>query len=187
MLPSLPLPCCIVDLETTGVSAANDRITEVAVISVTAEGVSEWSSLVNPGCRISPRIQQLTGISNAMVATAPRFAELAPELLARLQGQVFIAHNASFDYRFLQESFQREGLSFAAEVICTVRLSRRLYPQHSSHRLDSLIERHGIIVEDRHRALADARVLLDFLRQQEQSQEAPVLKAAVARVLKPAC
>src|SRR3569833_2914446 len=91
-----------VDLETTGGAAAQDRITEVGIIVVDAEGVREWSSLVNPGMHIPEFIQSLTGISNDMVEQAPTFAELADQLHARLAARIFIAHNARFDHGFLK-------------------------------------------------------------------------------------
>jgi len=115
-----------VDLETTGATATADRITEVGIVAVDETGVHEWSSLVNPGTRISEFIERLTGISNAMVATAPRFEDLAAEIAARLEGRLFIAHNARFDYGFLKNEFCRTGLRFQAPLLCTVKLSRRL-------------------------------------------------------------
>jgi len=99
-----------------------------------------------------------------MVALAPGFEELAPQLLARLEGKLLVAHNARFDYGFLRREFERAGLKYLAKTLCTVRLSRRLYPGATGHDLDSLIERHGLDCEARHRALPDAAVLWQFLR-----------------------
>jgi DNA polymerase III subunit epsilon len=153
-----------VDLETTGATATADRITEIGIVEVDAEGVREWSSLVNPEARIPEFIERLTGISNAMVASAPTFDRLAEEVRERLDGRLFIAHNARFDYGFLKNEFGRLGIDFRATVLCTVKLSRKLYPEHHKHSLDSLIERHGLVVGDRHRALADARLIHQFWR-----------------------
>src|ERR1700693_4895500 len=122
----MQLPIVFVDLETTGATATADRITEIGIVEVSDRGVSEWSSLVNPEARISEFIERLTGISNAMVATAPTFASLADEVMARLQGRLFIAHNARFDYGFLKNEFKRAGQNFRATVLCTVKLSRKL-------------------------------------------------------------
>jgi DNA polymerase-3 subunit epsilon len=156
-------PLVFVDLETTGATAHFDRITEIGVVEVDrGRYAGEWSSLVNPGMRIPPNIQALTGINDAMVADAPTFEDLAPELLRRLEGKVLVAHNARFDHGFLRNEFRRFGYQYAPKVLCTVKLSRRLYPQERRHNLDSLIERHGLSCEDRHRALADARVLWEF-------------------------
>jgi len=163
-----------VDLETTGATASNDRITEIGIVEVDADGsVREWQQLVNPGQPISSFIERLTGISNAMVAKAPSFAEVADEVRRRLQGRVFIAHNASFAHGFLQREFERLGIEFRPSVICTVKLSRALYPTFRQHGLDALIERHALAVSGRHRALADARLVHQFWQiiQQEHSQE----------------
>jgi len=163
-----------VDLETTGATAASDRITEIGIVEVDADGsVREWQQLVNPGQPISSFIERLTGISNAMVAKAPSFAEVADEVRHRLQGRVFIAHNASFDHGFLQREFERLGMEFRPSVICTVKLSRALYPTFRQHGLDALIERHALPVSGRHRALADARLVHHFWQivQREHSQE----------------
>ena len=148
-----------VDLETTGGSTTADRITEVGIVEMGPEGVSEWSSLVNPQMSIPPFIERLTGISNAMVQDAPTFAEIAPELIQRLSGKLFVAHNARFDYGFLKNEFKRLNLPFRADVLCTVKLSRRLFPQEYKHNLDAIISRHALVAESRHRALADARQL----------------------------
>ena len=122
-------PLAFVDLETTGATATSDRITEIGIVEVDADGtVREWQQLVNPGTRIPPFIEQLTGISNEMVADAPTFESVAAETLRRLEGRLFIAHNARFDYGFLKNEFKRLGIAFRAPVLCTVKLSRTLYP-----------------------------------------------------------
>jgi len=155
----------IVDVETTGSDPAADRVTEIAVLQ--AEGgalTAQWSTLVNPAKPIPGVIQALTGISQQMVSAAPRFAEIAGELLERLAGRVLVAHNARFDYGFLRREFERAGIKYQAKTLCTVRLSRRLYPDAGGHDLDSLIERHGLECAPRHRALPDAAALWQFLR-----------------------
>lgn len=177
--PFLP-PLAFIDLETTGATAAFDRVTEIGVVEVDADGVREWSRLVNPQTRIPAFIERLTGISNAMVAEAPPFAEVAEELLERLRGRLFIAHNARFDYGFLKNEFKRLGVDFRATVLCTVKLSRRLYPQHHRHNLDSLVERHGLAVDGRHRALADARLIHQFWQRLQVDLPQVEVAAAVA-------
>ena len=165
MKPLFDAPLAIVDLETTGAHPAWDRVTEIAVVEVQdGEVVSEWSTLVNPGTSIPPAIQALTGITNAMVADAPAFEDLASGLYERLEGRVFVAHNARFDYGFLRHEFERAGLRFQARTLCTVKLSRRLYPDHARHNLDTLIERHQLKCESRHRAMGDAQAVWQFLR-----------------------
>ncbi|GGI53922.1 3'-5' exonuclease [Oxalicibacterium solurbis] len=149
-----------VDLETTGARQEEDRITEIGIISVESDGrIERWSSFVNPGMPIPAFIQQLTGIHDWMVADAPSFEALMPELQPRLEGGLFIAHNARFDYGFLRHAFARTGYQFHPDILCTVRLSRLLFPQEKKHNLDTLIERHALVPQARHRALADADLL----------------------------
>lgn len=164
--------CVFVDLETTGTAAARERITEIGIVTVDfdAEGtdapvrVSEWTSLVNPERPIPSEIQWLTGITNEMVRGAPRFADIADEVLERLRDAVFVAHNARFDYGFLKAEFARLGIPWRATTLCTVRLSRLLDPDRSPHSLDAIVARYGLEGEQRHRALGDARVLWRFLQ-----------------------
>jgi DNA polymerase-3 subunit epsilon len=171
-----------VDLETTGATATADRITEIGIVEVDESGVREWSCLVNPGTPISGFIEHLTGISNTMVADAPPFEDVADEVRERLEGRLFIAHNARFDYGFLKNEFKRAGQDFRATVLCTVKLSRKLFPQHAKHNLDSLIERHDLTVSSRHRALGDARLIHQFW-QRVQAGVAPELLAQTVKAL----
>jgi DNA polymerase III subunit epsilon len=181
----LDAPLAIVDLETTGAHPAHDRVTEIAVIEVDGGEVrDEWSTLVNPETPIPAAIQALTGITNDMVAGAPTFARLATDLHERLQGRVFVAHNARFDYGFLKREFARAGLDFRARTLCTVRLSRRLYPEHARHNLDSLIARHGLACRARHRALGDADAVWQFLRLAAEERGAEVMAVAARQVAK---
>ncbi|HSN64638.1 MAG TPA: exonuclease domain-containing protein [Azonexus sp.] len=173
-------PLAFVDLETTGATATTDRITEIGIIEVDADGsVREWQQLVNPGTGIPPFIEQLTGISNEMVAEAPPFAELAEETLRRLEGRLFIAHNARFDYGFLKNEFKRLGIAFRAPVLCTVKLSRTLFPEYKRHNLDSLIERHGLAADARHRALADAQLIHQFWQKIHVDRSSEEIEAAL--------
>ena len=169
-----------VDLETTGSTANVDRITEIGIVEVNEEGeVREWSTLVNPQTPIPTFIQNLTGITDAMVAEAPAFEQLADEVLMRLHGRLFVAHNARFDYGFLKNEFKRVGVDFKAPVLCTVKLSRKLFPQFSKHSLDALIERHQLRMPARHRALADASVLWQFWQILQQQIPLRQLQQAV--------
>jgi len=180
-----------VDLETTGTLAAADAITEVGIVRVDAhpEGraepaVTEWSTLVNPGIPIPPEIQALTGITNEMVRDAPSFGRIADEVAARTAGALFVAHNARFDYGFLKHAFARVERTFTARVLCTVRLSRRLFPEEPRHNLDSVIARHGLPLDGRHRALGDARVLWAFVRALYRDLASDTIEQAARRVLR---
>ena len=180
----LDAPLAFVDLETTGTHATYDRITEVGIVTLTDGVAEEWSHLVDPGCRIPPAIESLTGITSEMVAGAPEFAQLAEQVLARLAGRLFIAHNARFDYGFLKAAFARLGTRFQPKVLCTARLSRRLHPGHQRHNLDALIGRYGIDCAARHRALGDARVLVTLLARLRQESAPDALEAAIAHQLR---
>jgi DNA polymerase III subunit epsilon len=169
-----------VDLETTGGSLGHERVIEVGLVLLGARGREEWSTLVNPERPIPPAITAFTGISDAMVAGAPPFREIARELKARLAGRLFIAHNARFDYGFLRAEYARLGEPFRANVLCTVRLSRRLFPAERYHGLDALIARHALPADSRHRALGDARVLVEFLRQLEATVAGVRIEEALA-------
>ncbi|SOB77911.1 exonuclease, DNA polymerase III, epsilon subunit family [Marinobacter sp. LV10R510-11A] len=133
------------DIETTGGNSSHDRITEIGIrFWRGGESVGEWQTLLNPSTRISPFIEQLTGISNDMVSGAPPFEAIADVLEDKLRDTVFVAHNARFDYGFIKSEFRRLGRLFSARVLCTVKLSRRLYPEFRKHNMDALIERHGL-------------------------------------------
>ena len=179
-----PDPVAFVDLETTGMTASDDRVTEVGIVRVDGGHATEWSSLINPDCSIPAAIQALTGISNAMVAKAPRFADIASEVARRIAGCVFVAHNARFDYGFLKHEFGRLGQAFTAKVLCTVKLSRRLFTDSARHNLDSLIERHRLPSHDRHRALGDARILWAFVQALYRDRPEDEIDAVVGRILR---
>ncbi len=178
----MTLPLLFIDLETTGATATVDRITEIGIVEVTDAGVTRWSQLVNPESRIPEFIQRLTGITEDMVADAPRFEDIADELLNRLKGKLFIAHNARFDYGFIKNEFKRLDIDFRARVLCTVKLSRELYPHEARHNLDTLITRHGLEQTGRHRALADADLIHQFWGKLQQQFSAEQVALAVDRL-----
>lgn len=172
-----------VDLETTGGTTTADRITEVGIIEVDEDGVREWSSLVNPGMHIPEFIQSLTGITDAMVEDAPSFAELADQIAARLAGRIFIAHNARFDHGFLKNEFKRTGHEFRPPVLCTVRLSRKLFPGFARHNLDAIVERYRLLVSERHRALGDARLIWQFWQHIRSTQDPLLVDETVSKLI----
>ncbi len=182
MLPSY----VVLDLETTGGRATGDAITEIAAVRIDG-GVetARWSTLVNPGTPIPYFIESLTGISDAMVQDAPRFKQVADELLALLQGSVLVAHNASFDHGFLRSEFARVGHDLRVPSLCTVRLSRRLYPQYRSHGLDAIMQRHGLHTDARHRAMGDVDMVLAWLAQARAQLGAAALQDAALNLLQP--
>ena len=160
----------VVDVETTGGSPdRGHRITEIAVVEIRDGLISEdFQTLVNPGRSIPPRISELTGITDEMVADAPFFEDVADDLFHWLDGSVFVAHNVSFDWRFVSSQLG-DAIGFVPEGprLCTVQLARRLAPELRRRNLDSLATHFGIPIHARHRAygdaLATARILLRLL------------------------
>lgn len=149
----------VVDVETTGGSAdRGHRVIEIAAVHFSGGEVREtYSTLVNPGFPIPRMITSITGISDPMVADAPRFREIAPEVERVLAGRIFVGHNATFDWRFVSSEMERcvqRGL--AGERLCTLRIARRLLPQLPSRALGALATYFGIEMETHHRALDDA-------------------------------
>ncbi|MGF2734016.1 exonuclease domain-containing protein [Marinobacter sp. DUT-1] len=172
------------DIETTGGNSSHDRITEIGIRFWRAgEVVGEWQTLINPETRISPFIERLTGISNEMVARAPLFGEVADELEARLKDCVFVAHNARFDYGFIKSEFRRLGRMFSARVLCTVKLSRRLYPEFRRHNMDALIARHALAQVQRHRAMGDVSAMLAFFEHARKDHGDGPMETAIRELL----
>jgi DNA polymerase III subunit epsilon len=153
-----------IDIETTGSHFDRDRITEIGIKTLSNNETKVWEQLINPHAFIPQNIQRLTGITPQMVENQPSFDEIARELKQELEGKIFVAHNARFDYGFIKASFKRIGLDFKPKVLCTVKLSRLLFPDQARHNLDSIIHAHGLKVSARHRALGDADLLLQFWR-----------------------
>jgi len=160
------LPCYVLlDLETTGTTPTQDRITEIGLIRYeNGIEVGRWNTLVNPEVSISPFIQRLTGITQDMVNHAPAFQEISDTLLEWLDDAVLCAHNVRFDYGFLKNEFKRIGVTFQNKLLCTVKLSRRLYPQHHSHSLNAIIERFQLVCNQRHRAMGDTEMMAAFIK-----------------------
>jgi DNA polymerase III epsilon subunit family exonuclease len=166
----------VVDVETTGgTPSRGHRVTEVAAVRVEGGRIADtFCSLVNPERPIPGMITSLTGITNSMVLDQPRFAQVARDLSVALEGCVFVAHNAAFDWRFVSHEMQMAtGMTLSGRQLCTVRLSRRLLPQLPSRSLDGLAHWFGLEIEARHRALDDAVAtakvlirLLDLLEDQ---------------------
>jgi DNA polymerase III subunit epsilon len=149
----------VVDLETTGGSPyRGHRVTEVAAVRVAGGRIAEtYCSLVNPQRPIPSMITRLTGITHEMVCGAPCFGQVARDVSAAIEGRVFVAHNAAFDWRFLSHEMQMAtGMAPRGRQLCTVRLARKLLPELPSRGLDALALYFGVEIESRHRALDDA-------------------------------
>lgn len=148
------------DVETTGFSSEFDRIIEVGALKVlNGQPVDSFTSFVNPDMHIPANVSRLTGITDADVANAPQFAQLAPELMAFIGELPVVAHNASFDARFLKAELNFAGLSYVFKVVDTLPMARKAFPQLENHKLKTLIDSLGLADhQQQHRALDDARI-----------------------------
>lgn len=157
------MPLVFVDVETTGGMAWNSRILEVGALRVeNGAVVTQMNQVLDPEEPVPFWITNLTGIEPHETLNQPVFTDVLPELIRLFDGAVFVAHNVNFDYGFFSEEYRRAGQQFALDKLCTVRLSRKLYPSERSHRLDEVIRRGGYQVAHRHRAYDDAEVLYKF-------------------------
>lgn len=178
-------PIVVVDVETNGLSHVRGRVIEVAAIRMEqGRKVREVNTLVDPGTELPQFITNLTGITSADVRSAPTFAQIAEELYELIDGAVFVAHNVRFDYSFLKQEFKRLGKDFLPKQLCTVKLSRALYPEYKSHKLQDLIERHSFTYTHRHRAYDDAYILWQFMSHARQTFGAEVIEAALAKQIR---
>ena len=154
----------VVDIETTGSTPQSAGITEIAiVIHNGVEVTGKYVTLINPRHKIPPFIVNMTGISDAMVAEAPLFEEVAPQIYNLLNGRIFVAHNVSFDYSFVHYLLCRSGFQWSAPKLCTIKLSRRVFPGLEKYGLGSLTRDLGIRIEGRHRAWGDAAATAQVL------------------------
>jgi DNA polymerase-3 subunit epsilon len=171
--PLSGLTWVVVDVETTGGPPPHHRITEIAAVIVRNGEIQEvFETLVNPERSIPPFVSRLTNITWDMVKDAPKFSAIVPDLLEKLEGNVFVAHNAQFDWSFLSHEIQRaSGARISGNQLCTVRLARRLLPHLPKRSLDYVANYFGIEISGRHRAAGDAiataHCLVRLLREAE--------------------
>lgn len=178
-------PLVFVDVETNGMSNTRGHVIEVAAIRVEGGRITRvFNQLIDPGSEIPLFITNLTGITNHDLRGAMTFHQVAAELYDILSGALFVAHNVRFDYSFLKQEFKRTGRTFLPKQLCTVKLSRALFPGERSHKLESLIVRHGFSYEKRHRAYDDAHVLWQFIQHAYANFPADVVNAAVAKQIR---
>ena len=151
----------VIDFETTGLSTnGGDRTIEVGAVAIeNGEVTNSYQSLMNPGYRVSSFIENYTGITNAMLATAPHPDEVFPELYRFIDNSVLVAHNASFDRKFLDAELARVGYRRSQPFLCSMRVARRLYPKSPNHKLGTLVKYANVPITGAfHRALADAEM-----------------------------
>lgn len=176
----------ITDIETTGGNARHEKITEIAVYKYDGEKITDQlSTLINPERHIPLQIQQLTGITNEMVADAPKFYEVARRIVELTENCIFVAHNAAFDYNFIQQEFKHLGYEYQRQYLCTVKLSRKLIPGLPSYSLGVLTNHLGINIENRHRASGDAKATVKLFRYlMQQYNGGDLTEIEISEVLK---
>jgi DNA polymerase-3 subunit epsilon len=178
-------PLVFVDVETTGMSFSRGRVIEIGLLRVEhGEVTARFNSLVDPQSELPPFITGLTGITRDDLVGAPTFYDIHNELHDLLKDAVFVAHNVRFDYGFLKQEFKRVGVKFSPKQLCTVRLSKALYPAARGHKLQNLIDRYGIEVAARHRAFDDAQAMWHFIQHVQQNFPAPLVESAISRQIK---
>ena len=172
----MPKLYAIVDIETTGGRADIDRITEIAIVLHNGEQIIDvYETLINPECLIPYGISRLTGITQEMVESAPKFYEVARKIVEMTENAIFVAHNVRFDYGFLRAEFKRLGYTYSRRQLCTVRLTRNAFSGLGSYSLDNLIRHFNIPFQNRHRAMGDVEatiILFEKILQKEQSEQA---------------
>lgn len=174
------------DIETTGSRLGYDKITEIAALTYeNGKLVYTFSTLLNPQRKIPWFISNITGITDEMVYKSPKFEDIAIDLAKLFSNAIIVAHNAQFDYSFICEEFKNVGISFCADRLCTVKLSRSLYPEYKHHNLDQVIERLNIECKSRHRAFGDAEVLYKFYEHARQSFSEEVIFSALQKSITP--
>lgn len=166
----------VVDIETTGSIYKYGKITEIAIVSFDGNMITDiFQTLINPDMDIPYRITKLTGIDNNMVKDSPKFYHIARKIVELIAGHTFVAHNVNFDYKFIQEEFKRLGYDFRSKKLCTMQLSRKIFPGLPSYSLGNLCHELQIINNSRHRAAGDALATTELLKillkkYQEQNQ-----------------
>jgi DNA polymerase III subunit epsilon len=181
----LPQKIAFVDIETTGMRSGFDRIIEIGILRVEDNILTKtYHTLLNPQTHISPFIETLTGITPSILENAPTFEQVKDEIYEILQDCTFVAHNVRFDYGFLKNEFRRFETTFSPKQLCTVKLSKALFPTFRKHNLDSLMERFSINCDNRHRAFDDAKVLWEFYQKVLTLFPQDKIEEALKRIMK---
>ena len=170
-------------METTGLSPRVDRVAEIGIVAVDGQHVEEWTTFLKPGLSSRTRSAQVDDSDSKGLSAAPCFNEIAAELAERLRGRIFIAHNARFDYGFLKAEFENAGMDFRPRVLCSAMLSRKLNGHFSRHDMDSVMARHNLSAQIRHRALPDARLVWQFWQAMHRDHGPETIAASIEELL----
>jgi DNA polymerase-3 subunit epsilon len=162
----------VIDIETTGTGNRTGKIIEIAIIVFNGQIITDsFVSLVDPECYIPSYITKITGITNDMIFKAPKFYEIARQIVELTTNKIFVAHNSSFDYNFIKSEFEQLGYNYQRKTLCTVALSRKLLPGHRSYSLGNLCLDLNISINGRHRAEGDALATVELFKRLLQQHE----------------
>ena len=147
----------ILDVETTGGKFNEEKITEIAIFIYNGEKIiDKFQSLINPFKEIQPFVQRLTGINNELVKDSPKFIDVSEEIFEITKNKILVAHNVDFDYRIIKNEFKNINIKYIRDTLCTVDLSKLIFPDLKSYKLTNLLSNFGIVNENPHRANSDA-------------------------------
>ena len=181
MIKSYPKPLVFCDVETTGSRKYGARVTDVAFVRFeNGKEVDRFETLVNPEIPIPYNIQQITGINDTMVKDAPVFNDIAERIYQICDGATFVAHNVKFDWSFIHGQLKTSGFDLKCDKICTVLLSRRLFPYERGHSLSAIIERYDFHCSARHRAMGDTEVMVQFAHYIDEHIDPELLEQALS-------
>ena len=155
----------ILDVETTGGKFNEEKITEIAIFIYNGEKIiDKFQSLINPFKEIQPFVQRLTGINNELVKDSPKFIDVSEEIFEITKNKILVAHNVDFDYRIIKNEFKNINIKYIRDTLCTVDLSKLIFPDLKSYKLTNLLSNFGIVNENPHRANSDALGTVDLFK-----------------------
>ena len=181
----LPKTLCFIDCETTGMSPQYGRIIEIGILRVEENRiVDRFQTLINPQTSLDPFIQNMTGITQEELENAPSFYAVKDDIKKILSDSLFVAHNVLFDYSFIKKEFERLEEEFSSKYLCSVKLSRKLFPKYKHHNLDAIIKRFNFDCQKRHRAFDDAKIIWDFYQKSLEKLGEEKLSKAINTIMK---
>ena len=155
----------ILDVETTGGKYNEEKITDIAILVYDgAKIINSFETLINPGKPIQPFVQRLTGIDNDLVKYSPKFKDVSENIFEITKDKIIVAHNVSFDFRVIKNEFENINIKFQRNLLCTVELSKLIFPNLKSYKLTNLLSNFGIVNENPHRANSDALGALELFK-----------------------
>lgn len=173
-----------VDVETTGLDGKNDSVIEVGILRVeNGKHVKSYKSCINPKRKISQEIQKITNISPLELMIAPTFKQEAEKILKMFPNTIIVAHNADFDYEFLETEFTRLGIDFSYPRLCTLKLCKELYPYFLRYDLGTLLKKMKIPYGTRHRAFEDASYVWEVFKIFQKSMKPDAFQRLILRMM----